>query len=143
MSKAPRYARASAVTRDVLTLVKAPDRTPLSISAKTLLHVDQSGSMVPWDSTLTPYIKEPMDCLKSRRYDSVVYAGPARTGKTVGMVDGWIMDIIARNQADTMVVQMTQDKAAEFRKKRLQRAFDASSEVTHALSPRKSDNNIH
>lgn len=143
MAKAPKYGSASTITRGVLELVKAPDRTPLSQSAKELLYVDQSGSMVPWDDALTPYIKEPMDCLKSRKYDSVVYAGPARTGKTVGMVDGLIMDIIARSPADTMLVQMTQDKAAEFRKKRLQRAFDASPEVKHALSPRKSDNNIH
>ncbi|MGL4504639.1 MAG: phage terminase large subunit family protein, partial [Aeromonas sobria] len=92
MAKAPKYGSASTITRGVLELVKAPDRTPLSQSAKELLYVDQSGSMVPWDDALTPYIKEPMDCLKSRRYDSVVYAGPARTGKTVGMVDGLIMD---------------------------------------------------
>lgn len=143
MGAAPRYGSASAITRNVLELVKAPDRTPLSKAAKELLYVDQSGSMVPWDDTLTPYIREPMDCLKSRRYDSVIYAGPARTGKTVGMVDGWVMDIIARNQADTLLVQMTQDKAAEFRKKRLQRAFDASAQVKAALSERKSDNNIH
>ncbi|AWH15059.1 terminase large subunit [Aeromonas phage 85AhydR10PP] len=143
MAKAPKYGSASQITRGVLELVKAPDRTPLSESAKSLLYVDQSGSMVPWDDTLTPYTKEPMDCLKSRKYDSVVYAGPARTGKTVGMVDGWIMDIIARSPADTMLVQMTQDKAAEFRKKRLQRAFDACEEIKQALSPRKSDNNIH
>lgn len=143
MAKAPRYGSPSIVTRDVLSLIKPPDRTPLSRSAKDLLRVDQSGTMVPWDDSLTGYMREPMDCLKSRKYDAVIYAGPARTGKTVGMVDGWIMDIIARNPADTMIVQMTQDKAAEFRKKRLQRAFDASPEVSAALSPRKSDNNIH
>lgn len=143
MGAAIRYGSASAITRNVLELIKPPDRTPLSIAATELLYVDQSGSMVPWDAELTPYIKEPMDCLKSRRYDAVIYAGPARTGKTVGMVDGWIADIIARNQADTMLVQMTQDKAAEFRKKRLQRLFDASPQIRAALSERKSDNNIH
>ncbi|MGL4755646.1 MAG: phage terminase large subunit family protein [Aeromonadaceae bacterium] len=143
MAKAPRYASASAVTKDVLTLLKAPDRTPLSIAAQELLYVDQSGSMVPWEPSLTPYIKEAMDCLKSRKYEAVIFAGAARSGKTVGLVDGWVSDIIARNNADTMVVQMTQDKAAEYRKKRLQRLFDASGPVKQALSPRKSDNNIH
>ncbi|QIZ02617.1 terminase large subunit [Aeromonas phage AhyVDH1] len=143
MGAALRYASASAVTRDVIRLLKAPDRTPLSVAAKEILYVDQGGAMVPWDDKLTGYIREPMDCLKSRRYDAVVYAGPARTGKTVGMVDGFLADIIARNQADTLLVQMTQDKAAEFRKKRLQRLFDASAAVRAALSERKSDNNIH
>lgn len=143
MAKGPRYGSASAVTREVIGLLRAPDRTPLSIAAKEILYVDQGGAMVPWDDKLTGYIREPMDCLKSRRYDSVVYAGPARTGKTVGMVDGFLADIIARNQADTLLVQMTQDKAAEYRKKRLQRLFDSSPAVQAALSERKSDNNIH
>ncbi|MGL5483806.1 MAG: terminase gpA endonuclease subunit, partial [Aeromonas veronii] len=84
-----------------------------------------------------------MDCLKSRRYDSMIYMGPARTGKTVSVVDGWMMDIAARNPADTLLVQISQDKAAEFSKKRLERSMLASPEVRAAMSPRSSDNNIH
>lgn len=137
------YAKHSHIRRNVIELVRPPDRTPLSTSARELLYVEQSGSMVPWDGDLTPYMNEPMDCLKSRRYDSVIYAGPARTGKTVGIVDGWVMDTIARDRADMLIVQISQEKAAEYSKKRLQRCFDASPKVKAALSHLKSDNNIH
>lgn len=137
------YARARNVRLDVAELVKAPSRQLLSEATRELLYVEQGSSMAKWDPTLTPYIKEPMDCLKSRRYDSVIFAGPARTGKTIGLIDGWIMDTIARDRADMLVVSVSQDKAAEHSKRRLQRAFDASPEIKAALSPLKSDNNIH
>lgn len=140
---APRYAKAATVSRDVIEMVRPPSRTPLSKTARELLYVEQSGSMVKWDGDLTPYMAEPMDCLKSRLYDSVVYAGPARTGKTVGIIDGWIMDTVARDKADMLVVQISEDKAREYSKKRLQRCFDASEEVKQALSPSKHDNNVH
>lgn len=143
MSKAPNYARASAVTRDVIEMVRPPSRTPLSQTARELLYVEQSGSMSPWDGDLTPYMAEPMDCLKSRLYDSVIFAGPARTGKTVGIIDGWIMDTVAQDFADMLVVQISEDKAREYSKKRLQRCFDASPRVKQALSPSKHDNNVH
>ncbi|MGD7702594.1 tail fiber protein [Escherichia coli] len=40
---------------------------------------------------MTPYIIEPMNCLASREYDAVIFVGPARTGKTIGLIDGWIV----------------------------------------------------
>ncbi|MGY3887204.1 phage terminase large subunit family protein [Aeromonas aquatica] len=137
------YAKASRVRRDVIELVRAPSRTPLSESAKELLYVEQSGAMVPWDAALTPYMIEPMDTLKSRRYDSVIFVGPARTAKTVSLVDGWVMDTVARDRADMLIVQISEDKAREYSKKRLQRCFAASPQVRAALSPYGHDNNVH
>ncbi|MGL5589092.1 MAG: phage terminase large subunit family protein [Aeromonas veronii] len=99
--------------------------------------------MAPYDGSLTPYMDEVMDTLKSRRYDATAFCGPARTGKTVSIVDGWTMDTVARNKADMLIVSVSQEKAAEHRKRRLQRAFDACPEVKAALSPLRSDNNIH
>ncbi|MDC8810097.1 phage terminase large subunit family protein, partial [Klebsiella pneumoniae] len=32
-----------------------------------------------------------MNCLASREYDAVVFVGPARTGKKIGLIDGWIV----------------------------------------------------
>ena len=46
-----------------------------------------AGNSVPWDPELTPYIIEPMNCLASREYDAVIFVGPARTGKTIGLID--------------------------------------------------------
>lgn len=138
-----KYASPEKIRREVATLIKPPNREPISQSARRLLHVEQGGSMVPWDGDLVPYMTEPMDCLKSRKYNAVIFVGPARTSKTVSLVDGWVCDTIVNNPADFLLVQISQEKAAEYSKKRLSREFNASAEIQDALSPRAHDNNVH
>lgn len=98
---------------------------------------------MPWDPELTPYIIEPMNCLASREYDAVIFVGPARTGKTIGLIDGWIVYTIVCDPSDMLVVQMTEDKAREHSKKRLDRTFRSSAAVKKRMSPRRNDNNVH
>ncbi|MDU7869368.1 MAG: terminase gpA endonuclease subunit, partial [Pantoea sp.] len=98
---------------------------------------------VPWDPNLAPYIIEPMNCLASREYDAVVFVGPARTGKTIGLIDGWIVYNIVCDPADMLVIQVSEEKAREHSKKRLDRTFRCSPEVKSRLSPRRNDNNVH
>jgi len=137
------YANPTRTRRDVAGLLKPPNREPISQSARRLLYVEQSGAMVPWDGDLVPYMHEPMDCLKSRLYDAVVFAGPARTAKTVSLIDAWVCDTVVNDPADFLLVQISQDKAAEFSKKRLSRSFAASPDIRAAMSPRAHDNNVH
>lgn len=137
------YANAYNVRRDAALIVRPPNREPLSKSAARLLYVEESGSMVPWNADLVPYMHEPMDCLKSRLYDSVCFVGPARTAKTVSLVDAWACDTAANDPADMLIVQISREKAAEYSKKRISRSFEASPDVKAALSPRAHDNNVH
>lgn len=102
-----------------------------------------AANSVPWEPDLTPYLIEPMDLLSSREFDAVVFVSPARTGKTQALVDGWIVYSITCDPGDMLLVQMTQEKAAEHSKKRLARTFRASREVKKRLSPRRNDNNVH
>ena len=138
-----KFASAARVRRELLSLVRAPNREPLSQSAPRLLYVEQNGVMVPWDGELIPYMHEPMNCLQSRKYDGLVYVGPARTGKTVSLIDAWVMHSIVNDPADMLLVQISESKAREYSKKRLGRCFDASPEVKAALSPHAYDNNVH
>ncbi|KGT87235.1 DNA packaging protein [Erwinia typographi] len=138
------YASASAIRRDVSELLKAPRRMPVAEAVSRYMRVPLGGgSSLPWDATLTPYITEPMNCLASRNYDAVVFVGPARTGKTLGLIDGWIIYSVVCDPADFLLIQMTEEKAREHSKKRLDRAFRCSPEVARRLSPRASDNNVH
>lgn len=137
------YADPMRVHHDVIQMIAPPSREPLSEAALRLLYVDQAGTMAKWAGHLTPYMFEPMNCLQSRRFDGVAYVGPARGGKTVALVDGFLAHTVAQDHADTLVVQISQDKAAEFSKKRLSRAFEASPEVRAKLSTRGHDNNVH
>ncbi|KDZ42322.1 phage portal protein, lambda family [Escherichia coli 3-020-07_S4_C2] len=84
-----------------------------------------------------------MNCLASREYDAVIFVGPARTGKTIGLIDGWIVYTIVCDPSDMLVVQMTEDKAREHSKKRLDRTFRSSAAVKKRMSPRRNDNNVH
>lgn len=137
------YAKASAIRRDVAQLVRAPDRRPLSQLLPELLRIDQGGVMAPIDMDLTGYMREPADCLKRRAFTSVIFVGPARTGKSLSLVEGFLMDSAAKTRADTLLVHVSQQRAAEFSKKNFSRSARASAVVREALSTNKHDNGIH
>ncbi|HGU0201490.1 TPA: phage terminase large subunit family protein, partial [Escherichia coli] len=96
-----------------------------------------------WDPLVAPYVIEPMNCLASREYDAVIFVGPARTGKTIGLIDGWVIYNVICDPADMLIIQMTEEKAREHSKKRLARTFRVSPEVVSRLSPNKNDNNVY
>ncbi|EMV5588317.1 phage terminase large subunit family protein [Escherichia coli] len=102
-----------------------------------------AGNSVPWDPLVAPYVIEPMNCLASREYDAVIFVGPARTGKTIGLIDGWVVYNVICDPADMLIIQMTEEKAREHSKKRLARTFRVSPEVVSRLSPNKNDNNVY
>ena len=138
------YAKASDIRKDLAEMIKAPNRMKVSEAVSQYMRVPLGGgSSVRWDKDRTPYVIEPMDCLNSREYDAVIFVGPARTGKTVGLIDGWITYSIICDPSDFLLVQLTQEKASEHSRKRLDRTFRCSPEVASRLSPYKNDNNVH
>ncbi|MEZ2603159.1 phage terminase large subunit family protein [Kluyvera intermedia] len=135
---------ASTLKKDTGQLIQAPRRMPVAEAVAKFMRVPTSGgNSVPWDPLVAPYVIEPMNCLASREYDAVVFVGPARTGKTNGLIDGWIIYNIVCDPSDMLLVQMTKDKAQEHSKKRLARTFRCSPDVKKCLSPRHNDNNVH
>lgn len=137
-------ASARGIRRDVSGILRAPRRMKVADAVSSYMRVPMgAGNSVPWDPNLAPYIIEPMNCLASREYDAVVFVGPARTGKTIGLIDGWIVYNIVCDPADMLVIQVSEEKAREHSKKRLDRTFRCSPEVKSRLSPRRNDNNVH
>ncbi|MBE0135107.1 phage terminase large subunit family protein [Klebsiella michiganensis] len=137
-------ASARGLRRDVSGILRAPRRMQVADAVSAYMRVPMgAGNSVPWDPNLAPYIIEPMNCLASREYDAVVFVGPARTGKTIGLIDGWIVYNIVCDPADMLVIQVSEEKAREHSKKRLDRTFRCSPEVKSRLSPRRNDNNVH
>lgn len=139
-----KLASAKGIRRDVSGILRAPRRMQVADAVSSYMRVPMgAGNSVPWDPNLAPYIIEPMNCLASREYDAVVFVGPARTGKTIGLIDGWIVYNIVCDPADMLVIQVSEEKAREHSKKRLDRTFRCSPEVKSRLSPRRNDNNVH
>ncbi|MEM1113269.1 MAG: terminase gpA endonuclease subunit [Pseudomonadota bacterium] len=128
----------------VAELFEPPRRIRVSESAAESLYVvSGNGTKALWSPQAAPYMVKPMDSMSSREYDAVIFVGPARTGKTMALLDGFLAYKIINAPADGLVVQITEDKAAQFSKKRLNREFNASPELKSRLSPRTHDNNVH
>ncbi|AIR01956.1 DNA packaging protein [Pluralibacter gergoviae] len=137
-------ASARGIRQDVSGILRAPRRMLVADAVAEYMRVPLgAGNSVRWDPDLAPYVIEPMNCLASRQYDAVVFVGPARTGKTIGLIDGWIVYSIVCDPADMLVIQVSEEKAREHSKKRLDRTFRCSPEVKTRLSPRRNDNNVH
>ena len=138
------FASAKDIRRDIANLLKPPRRMKVSEAVAEYMRVPVGGgNSVKWDKDTAAYMLDPMDCLNSREYDAVVFVGPARTGKTIGLIDGWITYAIICDPSDFLLVQLTQEKASEHSRKRLDRTFRCSPEIAKRLSPRKNDNNVH
>ncbi|EOW5635491.1 TPA: phage terminase large subunit family protein [Escherichia coli] len=125
-------------------ILRAPRRMRVADAVAQYMRVPMgAGNSVPWDPLVAPYVIEPMNCLASREYDAVIFVGPARTGKTIGLIDGWVIYNVICDPADMLIIQMTEEKAREHSKKRLARTFRVSPEVVSRLSPNKNDNNVY
>lgn len=123
---------------------RPPNRMPVSRGAADILRIAQPGLAAgPWSADETPYMVEPVDMLASRRHEAVVFAGPARSGKTMGLLDGWMAHNVVNDPGDMLIVQMTQDKAREFSKARIDRALRNSPKLSSMMSGSKQDDNTH
>lgn len=86
------YGRALSDACSGYAALRPPNRVSISTGAANNLVLKQTGGAAsPWSGTETPYMVEPMDMLVSRQDDSVILIGPARTGKTAGMLLGWMV----------------------------------------------------
>lgn len=132
------------VRKNVADMMRAPRRMKVSDAVAQYMRVPKgAANSVPWEPDVAPYVIEPMNCLASREYDAVIFVGPARTGKTIALIDGWIVYSIVCDPADMLVIQISEEKAREHSKKRLARTFNCSPEVKKRLSAKRNDNNVH
>lgn len=130
--KSERSVRAATAVR-----VRAPRRVKPSEAAAAVLRTEKG----PWRPELTPYLLEPLDQLGTREYRSVIFVGPARTGKTMTLILGGIAYIVTCAPGDMLVVQMSQDAARDFSRSDLDRAIRHSPELASRMSPRARDDN--
>lgn len=111
--------------------------------AETLVIKRPGGSSGPWSAAETAYMVEPADTLASRRHSGLVFVAPAQTGKTVTLVDGWMAHAVVNDPGDMAIFQMTQDKAREFSKQRIDRAIRNSPKLRAMRSVMARDDNLH
>lgn len=133
------FRTANSVRAATAVRVRAPRRVKPSEAAAAVLRTEKG----PWRPELTPYLLEPLDQLGSREYRSVIFVGPARTGKTMTLILGGIAYVVTCAPGDMLVVQMSQDAARDFSRMDLDRAIRHSPELSSRLSPRARDDNTY
>lgn len=123
---------------------KPPQATTVAEGAQHSLIIRQPGAPGGnWNPDETPYMVEPMNMLASREHEAEVFVGPARTGKTQGLLLGWMAHAVVNDPGDMLFIQMTQDKAREFSKTDVRRGIDNSPDIEGMLSNLASDRNTH
>lgn len=144
MRKSRNDIQATADATSAHAAFRPPRRVTVSQGAQDALYLRQPGGYVgPWSPDETPYMVEPMDMMASKRHEAVVFVGPARTGKTMGLLDGFLAYAITCDPGDSLVVQMTQEKAREFSKTRIDRAIKHSAQINALMSKTGHDDNTH
>lgn len=122
--------------------LKPPRRISVAQGASEALVIKQPGAPGgPWSAAETPYMVEPMNMLASRKHEAVVFVGPARTGKTAGLLLGWMAHNVVNDPGDMLFIQMTKDKAREFSKTDVDRAIRNSPKVAGMRGTRAIDSN--
>jgi phage terminase large subunit GpA-like protein len=124
--------------------LQPPNRMSVSQGAASNLVIKRPGGAGgAWSPAETPYMVEPVDMLGSRRHSAVCFVGPAQTGKTVGLGEGWMTHAVINDPGDMLIVQMTQDKAREYSKQRIDRAIRNSPNLKAMKSAQARDDNLH
>lgn len=118
-------------------LIRPPRRMRPSEAAAQYLRNEKGA----WDATLTPEMVEPLDLLGSREYTGIVFVGPARSGKTFGLILAGATYAVTCAPGDILITQMSQDTARDFSRTDLDRAIRHSPELHARLSPRARDDN--
>lgn len=135
------YASAWPIIRNAAGAFRPPRRVNVDETAANTLKIVQPGGYTGfWSARETPYMVEPMRLLASRKHEAVVFAGPARSGKTMSLLDGWLSHVVVCDPGDMLIVQMTQDKARDYSKTRVDRAVRHSPELRKLMSLSHDDN---
>lgn len=135
-------ASAAAIRREVAATIRPPLRMSVSQAAERFVKVrTASGGIGSWEPSLTPYMVEPMDCLSSRQFEAVIFVGPAQSGKTQALVDGFVGYMVKCEPSDMMIIQTSGDTARDFDIQRLKRLHRYSPEIGSELAPGSKSNN--
>lgn len=124
--------------------LQPPNRMRVSEGAAQNLRIARPGGASGyWSPTEAPYMVEPVDMLGSRKHAAVCFVGGAQCGKTVALLEGWLAHAVVNDPGDMLIVQMTQDKAREYSKQRIDRAIRNSPNLWALRGPSSRDDNLH
>ncbi|MBL4276306.1 phage terminase large subunit family protein [Vibrio fluvialis] len=136
-----KFADAASIRRKLAYLCRPEDKTPVE-AADDELWISNGTDVTKFLSSQVPYMREPMNSLPRRIYDVVALMGPARSGKTKALVEGWINYALTQSPGDMLLIYSTKKKAESMAKKDLARCFSATKGIAKLRTGRKSDDTL-
>lgn len=124
--------------RDRAQLARPSERLTVPQAAEKYVRLNTGG----WSNDLTHYMIEPGECLTSRVYEGVVFAGPARTGKTQMLCDNWAAHSIMCDPTNHMLVFPIDDLVGVYSRTRIDPLHRHSPLIRAELGAGRSDDNI-
>lgn len=92
-----------------------PDVDLFDYLGDNMLIPTAHGDSTPYDISLTPYLRAPLNDMDSRLYRSVIFIGPSQSGKTSGLVAGYLAQGIMRDSlSDCCVMNVSMERASDF-----------------------------
>lgn len=115
----------------------------VSDTAEKYRKLNNPGSYVgPWRNSFAPYLVEIMDTMTSIYHDAVIFAGPARCGKS-DICFNYLLHINKTDPSDFLLVHMTKTTARDWSLGDLKKAFRASPELGNTVMPGRQNMNVH
>ncbi len=116
------------------TIFVPPQRMTVSEASEEYRYINNRGQYVGmWQNAETPYMVEPMDTLNSRHFDSVVFVGPAQSGKTDALIINWTLFSTVVDPMDLIIYSPSGAAAKDFSVRRIDRLVRDTKEVKAAL----------
>lgn len=123
-------------------IIRPPERLSVSEAATRYRYLREATHNGYWDNTIAPYLAEIMDEMESPYYKGVIFAGPARCGKS-DIFNNWLTYSTKCDPGEMMVVEMTQATAREWSQGDLRKLFRHSKAVGEMVMPGRQNLNTH
>lgn len=123
--------------------IRPPERLNVAQAAEKYRKLNNPGQYVgPWDNNIAPYLTEIMELMTSTAYTGIVFAGPARCGKS-DIFFNYLAYTAICDPADMMLVHMTQNTARDWSIGDLRRVFRHSPDLGSRVIPGRQNMNVH
>ncbi|HDZ74080.1 MAG TPA: hypothetical protein ENH55_15240 [Aurantimonas coralicida] len=123
--------------------IRPPERLTVSEAAEKYRKLNNPGQYIgPWRNSMAPYLTEIMDETGSLDFTGVVFAGPARCGKSDIFFNKLGHSAIC-DPGDAMLVHMTQSTSRDWSQGDLRKFFRHTTAVGSRVLPGKQNMNVH
>lgn len=136
----PPYSSARVALKRALPSLSPATRMGVVDAAEKFMRVNANGRWTQFDPGVTPYMVEPANMMTSRLYRELIFVGPARTGKTVMLLQG-VSHLVLCDPGVCHITHMTENTASAWVDEELMPMIENSPELAKRQGRGRSDRN--